>query len=455
MKRLKDGVEEMNQGRILAIDDEQNIRHLIQSEFSLEGFTVTTAGSGEVGLKLFDTDSFDVVLLDINLPKLNGVEVLKRLKQKASHVEVIMITGYGDIKSAVEAIKQGARDYITKPFKLDEMLALVKQAIRENRDHSKFQQEASETAHEESLEYIVCPSHAMRPAYELAKKVAATDITVLIQGETGTGKDVMAKQIHHQSKRHNCPFITLDCGLLTQNLAESELYGHRKGAFSGASERKLGLVEKSQKGTLFLDEIGNIDSELQKKFLRFLETRRFRRVGETQESQLDTRIILATNMNLQEALQKGDLREDLFYRMDVIQISLPPLRERPEDIACLIRHFLQVDAFGIGPKSISVEALKILTEYLWPGNLRELKSVINKGAMLADSDIIMPHDLPPHLAVNKEVRHCWSRTLKDIEKEHIINVLEETSGNQSKASEILGINRKTLYKKIHKYKIFS
>jgi len=455
MKRLKDGVEEMNQGRILAIDDEQNIRHLIQSEFSLEGFTVTTAGSGEVGLKLFDTDSFDVVLLDINLPKLNGVEVLKRLKQKASHVEVIMITGYGDIKSAVESIKQGARDYITKPFKLDEMLALVKQAIRENRDHSKFQQEASETAHEESLEYIVCPSHAMRPAYELAKKVAATDITVLIQGETGTGKDVMAKQIHRQSKRHNCPFITLDCGLLTQNLAESELYGHRKGAFSGASERKLGLVEKSHKGTLFLDEIGNIDFELQKKFLRFLETRRFRRVGETQESQLDTRIILATNMNLQEALQKGDLREDLFYRMDVIQISLPPLRERPEDIACLARHFLQVDAFGIGPKSISVEALKILSEYLWPGNLRELKSVINKGAILADSDIIMPPDLPPHLAVNKEVRQRWSRTLKDIEKEHIINVLEETAGNQSKASEILGINRKTLYKKIHKYKIFS
>ena len=445
----------MDQGRILAIDDEQNIRHLIQSEFSLEGFTVTTAGSGEVGLKLFDTDSFDVVLLDINLPKLNGVEVLKRLKQKASHVEVIMITGYGDIKSAVESIKQGARDYITKPFKLDEMLALVKQAIRENRDHSKFQQEASETAHEESLEYIVCPSHAMRPAYELAKKVAATDITVLIQGETGTGKDVMAKQIHRQSKRHNCPFITLDCGLLTQNLAESELYGHRKGAFSGASERKLGLVEKSHKGTLFLDEIGNIDFELQKKFLRFLETRRFRRVGETQESQLETRIILATNMNLQEALQKGDLREDLFYRMDVIQISLPPLRERPEDIACLTRHFLQVDAFEIGPKSISVEALKILAEYLWPGNLRELKSVINKGVILSDSDIIMPHDLPPHLAVNKEVRQRWSRTLKDIEKEHIINVLEKTSGNQSKASEILGINRKTLYKKIHKYKIFS
>ncbi|MGD1972758.1 MAG: sigma-54 dependent transcriptional regulator [Desulfobacterales bacterium] len=445
----------MSRGSILAIDDEQNIRHLIESEFSMEGLAVTTAGSGEEGLKLFDTEAFDVVLLDINLPKLNGVEVLKRLKQKSPDTEVIMITGYGDIKSAVDSIKQGARDYITKPFKLDEILALVKQAVQENRDLSKVQRKASQKDLEESLEYIICPSCAMRPAYALAKKVAATDITVLIQGETGTGKDVMARQIHRQSKRSDGPFIILDCGLLTQNLAESELYGHRKGAFSGASERKLGLVEKSNKGTLFLDEIGNIDLELQKKFLRFLETRRFRRVGEIQESQLDTRIILATNMNLQEALKKGDLREDLFYRMDVIQIYLPPLRERPEDIECLAQHFLQEDAFEIGPKRISSEALQILTAYPWPGNLRELKSVINKAAILADSEMIRPSSLPSHLALNKEVRCRPSRTLKDIEKEHIINVLAETGGNQSKASEILGINRKTLYKKIHAYKIFS
>ena len=274
----------MSRGSILAIDDEQNIRHLIESEFSMEGLAVTTAGSGEEGLKLFDSEEFDVVLLDINLPKLNGVEVLKRLKQKSPDTEVIMITGYGDIKSAVDSIKQGARDYITKPFKLDEILALVKQAVRENRDHSKIKREATEKGLEESLEYINCPSYAMRPAYALAKKVAATDITVLIQGETGTGKDVMAKQIHRQSKRSDGPFIILDCGLLTQNLAESELFGHRKGAFSGASERKLGLVEKSNNGTLFLDEIGNIDLELQKKFLRFLETRRPRKRNWTPES---------------------------------------------------------------------------------------------------------------------------------------------------------------------------
>ncbi len=445
----------MMAGNILAIDDEQNIRHLIQSEFELEGLAVTTAGSGEEGLNLFDSGRFDVVLLDINLPKLNGVEVLKRLKQKAPQTEVIMITGYGDVKSAVESIKQGARDYITKPFKLNEILALVKQAIRDNNYLTVPQPEALEADSDASYEFIKCPSHAMQPVYELAKKVAATDITVLLQGETGTGKDVMAKQIHRQSGRRNGPFVTLDCGLLNQNLAESELYGHRKGAFSGAAERKLGLVEKSHQGTLFLDEIGNIDLDLQKKFLRFLETRKFRRVGETQESEVDTRIILATNMDLQEALKKGNLRQDLFYRMDVIQIYIPPLRDRPEDIERLARYFLQQNALEIGPKRISDEAIRILSDYLWPGNLRELKSVINKASILAESDMILPEDLPSHLAIHKEVRRRWSRTLQDMEKEHIINVLEKTGGNQSKASEILGINRKTLYKKIHKYKIFS
>ncbi len=348
----------MSQGSILAIDDEQNIRHLIKSEFSIEGYEVATAGSGEKGLRLFDTHGFDVVLLDVNLPKLNGIETLRRLKQMSSTTEVIMITGYGDIKSAVQCIKLGARDYVTKPFKLDEIFALVKQVIKDNRRLSDRQAKAAESEREVSGESIRCPSNAMQPVYKLVKKVAATDKTVLIQGETGTGKDVLAQHIHLQSKRKDGPFVTLDCGLLSQNLAESELYGHRKGAFSGASESKLGLVEKSHKGTLFLDEIGNIDLELQKKFLRFLETRQFRRIGETKESQVDTRIILATNMDLQEAMKKGALREDLFYRMDVIQISIPPLRDRSEDIECLVPHFLKMDAAESEPKKISAELLK-------------------------------------------------------------------------------------------------
>jgi DNA-binding NtrC family response regulator len=445
----------MSQGSILAIDDEQNIRHLIKSEFSIEGYAVATAGSGEKGLRLFDTQGFDVVLLDVNLPKLNGIETLRRLKQKSSTTEVIMITGYGDIKSAVQCIKLGARDYVTKPFKLDEIFALVKQVIKDNRRLSDRQEKATESEREVSGESIRCPSNAMQPVYKLVKKVAATDKTVLIQGETGTGKDVLAQHIHLQSKRKDGPFITLDCGLLSQNLAESELYGHRKGAFSGASESKLGLVEKSHKGTLFLDEIGNIDLELQKKFLRFLETRQFRRIGETKESQVDTRIILATNMDLQEALKKGALREDLFYRMDVIQISIPPLRDRSADIECLVPHFLKMDAAESEPKKISAEAFRMLNTYAWPGNIRELKSVINKGTILAESDTITADDLPNHLSFNKRELPRRLKTLQDVERDHILEVLEETGGNQSKASQILGINRKTLYKKIHKYKIFS
>ena len=445
----------MSQGSILAIDDEQNIRHLIKSEFSIEGYDVATAGSGEKGLRLFDTHGFDVVLLDINLPKLNGIETLRRLKQKSSTTEVIMITGYGDIQSAVQCIKLGARDYVTKPFKLDEIFALVKQVIKDNRRLSDRQEKATESEREVSGESIRCPSNAMQPVYKLVKKVASTDKTVLIQGETGTGKDVLAQHIHLQSKRKDGPFVTLDCGLLSQNLAESELYGHRKGAFSGASESKLGLVEKSHKGTLFLDEIGNIDLELQKKFLRFLETRQFRRIGETKESQVDTRIILATNMDLQEAMKKGDLREDLFYRMDVIQITLPPLRDRFEDIECLVLHFLKMEAAESEPKRISAEALRMLNTYAWPGNIRELKSVINKGTILAESDTITADDLPNHLSFNKRELPRRLKTLQDVERDHILEVLEETGGNQSKASQILGINRKTLYKKIHKYKIFS
>ena len=451
----KPGKGNISHGRILAIDDEQNIRHLIQSEFSLEGFSVTTAGSGEEGLKLFDRHQFDVVILDVNLPKTNGIEILKCLKQKSPHIEVIMITGYGGIKSAVESIKLGARDYVTKPFKLDEILALTKQAVKESCEHPDSAKKLRDLSTVPEVPYVWCPSQPMQAIYGLIKKIAPTDKTVLIQGETGTGKDILAQQIHHKSKRHNGPFITLDCGLLTHHLAESELYGHRKGAFSGASESKLGLVEKSNEGTLFLDEIGNIDFELQKKFLRFLETRRFRRIGETKESQVDTRIILATNMDLQEAMRKGILREDLFYRMDVFQISMPPLRERPEDIECLALHFLNTDATENRPKGISTAALRALLSYSWPGNLRELKSVINKGVILAESDLIMREDWPPQLAIRKQAMPQRLKTLEDIEKAHIINVLEDTGGNQSKASSILGINRKTLYKKIHKYKIFS
>ncbi len=445
----------MTSGRILAIDDEKYILHLIKNEFSEEGFEVITALSGEEGLEIAEKEKFDLIFLDLKLPKMNGIETLRHIKQKSSSTEVIMITGHGDIKSAIESIKLGARDYITKPFKLDELLFLARQVIDDNKSKQEPSDDHIGTIRHDDNKFIQCPAPEMQKIYKVVNKVAPTDSTILIQGETGAGKDVLATQIHACSNRRKGPFITLDCGMLNHNLAESELYGHGKGSFSGATERKEGLVEKSNKGTLFLDEIGNIDLELQKKFLRFLETGKFRRVGETKEVSVDARIILATNINLHEAVEKGLMRKDLLYRMDVISLTLPPLRNRQQDIIPLAEYMLKLYNTRETKIIISEEASQLLTEYAWPGNVRELKSVITKAMLFMESDIILPHDLPEHLARNKKVRAPSGKTLEQMEKDHIMAVLDETGGHQSKAAEILGIHRKTLYKKIHKYNLFS
>ena len=446
---------EKKQGKILAIDDEKNIRHLIHNEFSLEGFDVVTAASGEEGLKFLDNQTFDVVLLDIKLPKMNGIGTLTQIKQKSANTEVIMITGYGDIRSAVESIKLGAREYVTKPFKLDELLALVKQTIKEKTGAHRLDENAADTRKAPITNYILCPSPAMQKIYKLVERIAPIDYPVLIRGETGVGKDVLAHEIHKKSLRNKGPFITLDCGTLSQNLAESELYGHRKGAFSGASEAKIGLVEKSDNGTLFLDEIGNIDLDLQKKFLRFLETKQIRRVGGTKEIHLDARIILATNLDLEEAVDKGILRRDLFYRMDVFTIIIPTLKDRPEDIVPLAKHFLIRSTVNNSPKQLEPDVEDALISYAWPGNVRELKSIISKAALMSESDSICIDDLPRHIITQKTFSLRKSKTLEEIEKDHIMAIISEAGGNQTKASQMLGINRKTLYKKIKKYKIFS
>ncbi|MDR3569983.1 MAG: sigma-54 dependent transcriptional regulator [Syntrophobacteraceae bacterium] len=442
----------MSRGKILAIDDEHNIRHLIESEFTLEGYEVKTAKDGHEGLKLLDNQAFDVVLLDIRLPRMNGIEVLRRLKKKSPATEVLIITGYGDIKTAVESLKLGAREYITKPFKLDELLGLVKLAV-ENSCEGQAAFPAGALANGLS-KFIRCPSRAMHAVYDLIEKAAPTDNTLLIQGETGVGKDVLAFFAHGQSLRKDGPFVTVDCGMLNKNLAESELYGHGKGAFSGAMERKSGLVEQSHGGTLFLDEIGNIDLELQKKFLRFLETRKFRRVGENKEIEVDARLILATNLDLDDAVHKGTLRQDLFYRMGVIEVMIPPLRNRIEDIECLASLFVRKEEGRANQVSIHPEAMQALSEYGWPGNVRELRSVINKAMIFAKSGQIMVEHLPTAIVANKKSVSKQPKTLEELEKDHILTVLDAVGGNQSRAAEILGINRKTLYKKIHKHKLF-
>ena len=445
----------MVKGKILAIDDEKNIRHLIDSEFTLEGYEVTTAGSGELGLERFDEQTFDMVFLDLRLPGMDGIETLKRLKHRSSATEVIMITGHGEIESAVTSMKLGARDYVTKPFKLDELLTLARQVMQDRQTSSRDRRSRAGAVCRGNDKIVICPSPAMAKIYKAVDRIAPTDATVLIQGETGVGKDVLATQIHQGSARSEAGFIIIDCGVLNQNLADSELYGHRKGAFSGADIQKKGLVEKSHKGTLFLDEIGNIDLDLQKKFLRFLETGRFRRVGQTEEIKVDTRLILATNIDLYDAVRKGRLRKDLLYRMDVVSITIPPLRERSEDIPLLVAKMIERYSDANSRIETSPEAMELLMQYPWPGNIRELKSVITKVLIFADSEVIRPDDLPGHLMRYQKTPKRQPKSLEEIEKNHIIAVLAETGGNQSSAAEILGINRKTLYKKIHKYKIFS
>jgi DNA-binding NtrC family response regulator len=445
----------MNQGKILAIDDEANIRHLIENEFKLEDFQVATAPSGEEGLRMFEEQPFDVVLLDLKLPKISGLETLKQLKKKSPGVEVIMITGYGDIQSAVESIKLGARDFITKPFKLAELLLLVRTAIQDRDARKEFLSPPRADGAEGNDRFLMCPSPQMQEVYSLVDKIALSEGTILIEGETGTGKDVLAYFIHKKSHRRAGPFVTLDCGLLTHNLAESELYGHRKGAFSGAADAKIGLVEKSDGGTLFLDEIGNIDLEIQKKFLRFLETGFIRRVGENREIHVNSRVMLATNLPMEEALKQGKIRTDLFYRMAVFNVSLPPLRNRPQDILPLAKHFLARCSRSGRPKELSAEAAEALTLYAWPGNVRELKSTITKLEVLVSEQTIRGEHLPVHLTMKSQLVPQLPRTLEDVEKEHILKILEQTGGNQMKASQVLGINRKTLYKKIKKYNIFT
>jgi DNA-binding NtrC family response regulator len=445
----------MSIGTILAIDDEQNICRLIQNEFTLEGYEVSMAYNGKEGLRLFEQKKFDVVILDIKLPQLNGMEVLKRIKQKSAATEVVMITGYGDIQSAVNSLKLGARDYLTKPFKLDELLTIVKEAMKDIRGKTLSPSKLTGGASPEPFSGVLCPSPAMQKVYQLAGRVAKTDHTVMLHGETGVGKDILAYHIHQLSLRKGGPFVVVDCGLLSHNLAESELYGHSKGAFSGATEAKVGLVEKSHSGSLFLDEIGNVDAELQKKFLRFLETRQFRRIGETKEQSIDNRIILATNMDLQKAVREGTLRSDLFYRITEFTIVVPPLKDRPEDVLPLARYFLSRSGMANPGIEIAKEAQSLLLDYPWPGNIRELKAVVGKAALMAESNTIQADDLPAHLKSQHPSSSRKSKTIEDIEKEHIVNVLAEMGGNQTKTSEALGINRKTLYKKIIKHKIFS
>jgi len=447
-----------SQANILVVDDEETMRDSCQQALSQDENRVKVAEDGSTALAILEKESVDLVILDLKMPGLSGMEVLKKIKEKDPEIVVVVITGYATIESAVEAMKSGAYDFIPKPFTPISLRTIVGRALEKRRLSLENVLLRAELKDRFGAEVIVGQGASMREVEELVRKVAPTDSTVLISGETGTGKELIARAIHSQSSRRDKPFIVIDCGGLAESLFESELFGHVKGSFTGATETKYGRFEVANEGTVFLDEIGNISMNIQTKLLRVLQEKEVTRVGSLQVIKVDVRIIAATNKDLLKCLKEQTFREDLFYRLSVVPIVLPPLRERREDIPLLANHFLEKynKKREKSVAAISDQAMSVLTEYDWPGNVRELENVIERAVVLARSGVIEPTDLWYYELEGKTTSSSDAdevKSLADAEREHIIRILKMFDGHIGKTSGALGIDRKTLRLKLKKYGI--
>jgi DNA-binding NtrC family response regulator len=449
----------IEKAQILIIDDEEAIRDAMSQVLTREGYQVKEAREGREGLELFQKENFHLVFLDLKLPGMKGLDVLSRMKEVSPETPVIIITGYSSIESAVEAMKRGAFDYMPKPFTPDELRVITRKALETRRllYENLYLRQELETKIE--FELVIGQSPAMQKVLDIVRRVAPTESTVLITGESGTGKELIAREIHRHSPRRQAPFVVVDCGALVETLFESELFGHVKGSFTGAHETKHGRFEVADGGTIFFDEISNIGPNIQAKLLRVIQEREITRIGSNRPIKVDVRILAATNENLAELVRKGKFREDLFYRLNVVPLHLPPLRERKEDIPLLVDHFLQKynRRSKKAIKGITARALKSLMDYDWPGNIRELENTIERAVVLARGEMIDLEDLMPHgISAQPASLSPWMppfRTLAEIEKDYIKAVLKEYKGNRSLAAKILGIDRKTLWAKIKKYQI--
>ena len=444
---------------ILIVDDEKNLRRLLRDTLEGEGHSVLQAATGEEALDRFAQTSCDLVLLDLILPDLNGLQVLRRIKRQAAEVPVIIMTAYSEVRGAVEAMKAQATDYLCKPFDLDELKLVVQRILEATALAQKYRrlQELEEGRHQTAQ--ITGESKAARRLRQVIKQVAISEAqSVLILGESGTGKELVARGLHYNGPRREYPLVEVNCAGISETLFESELFGHERGAFTDAKTGKKGLVEVAHKGTLFLDEIGEMSLPLQAKFLRFLEQRRFRRVGGTQDISVDVRVVAATNRDLLASVREGTFRKDLYYRLNLIFIPLPPLRERREDIQPLARHFLE-QANQMFKKSIhgfTPDADRLLTAYGWPGNVRELRNVVERIAILESDDMIGPQHLPPEIAGERmaqpagtfNIGTLFPKSLPEVERAYVEAVLERVGGNKTKAAEILGVSRQTLRAKV-------
>lgn len=439
---------------ILLVEDKEMVRNALKLMLKKAGYKVETADNGQRAIDRLRERFFDLVITDYKMDPIDGMELLRQTKLNWPATEVIMITAYGTISHGVEAIKSGAFDYITKPFQYEELLSIINRLVEKRQDGQTLKCLESEVRNHSAFDSIIGQSDKLLHLLGLARRVAATESTVLITGESGTGKELIARAIHDSSQRRNGPFVVIHCGTIPENLQESELFGHAKGAFTGADSDKEGLFEVADGGTVLLDEVAETSPATQVKLLRFLQNNEFRRIGENYPNNVDVRLIAATNKNLELEVTKGKFREDLFYRINVIPLTVPPLRERKEDIPLLVDHFIDIFGKNNGNqvKKVSKRALSMLINYDWPGNVRELENVIQRAVALTVTGEISPEVLPAEIhqkrVVNGVELNRDSRRLSEIENEVILETLKRMNGNKQKTAEELGISKSTLWRKL-------
>lgn len=446
----------MNRGHILLIDDEEKLRNLLKRIIGLEGYTVYEADSLKAGLRILDREPIQVILCDVKLPDGNGIDFIEKVKTRFPLIEIIMLTAYGNIPAGVLSIKNGAFDYLTKGDDNERIIPLLDRAMEKVRLQKRVTELEKQVEKKYTFENILGETEPIREAIDLARKVAPTDATVLLLGETGTGKEVFAQAIHYGSRRTGNPFVALNVSSFSKELLESELFGHLAGAFTGAVKDKKGLIEEADGGTLFLDEIGEMAFDLQAKLLRVLETSEFIRVGDTKSTRVNVRIITATNRDLQAEVEEGKFREDLFYRLNIFTIKLPALRERKKDIPLLAAHFLRIYSSKLNGQvtGMNREFLDELVNHDWKGNIRELKNIIERAVILANDKELSLSSLPLDFQTSSRKGQSLSAfELSSMEKLHIQRVLNYTQGNKMAAARLLNIGLTTLYRKIEEYKI--
>ncbi len=444
--------------RLLIVDDDEDLRTTLAARFERVGLAVTIAASGEEALAKAAGARLDVAVLDLHLPGMGGIELLAKLKELHPEAEAVMLTAHGSVETAVQAMKQGAYDYLTKPFRHSELEVHVQKASEKAQLARRERQWVQQLRRESPRHQLVGSSPQIRKIVALIEKVAGTDATVLVSGPSGTGKEVVARMLHARGPRRDRPLVTINCAALQESLLESELFGHEKGAFTGAVHAKPGLVETAEGGTLFIDEIGEMAGGLQAKLLRVLEDGHYRRVGSTAELHADVRVIAATNRRLEDEIAAGRFREDLYYRLNVITIELPPLRERRGDIPELVEHFLTTRQLGALRCQVEPDALEALARYDWPGNVRELANVLERAQILAEGHHITLDDLPENLITAGSAPEGGqdgtdAQHLRQVERRHVSAVLREAGGNKVHAAKALGISRRALYRLIEKYNL--